>query len=124
MRGLTRRLLLGASAALPLMALPALARGKGTLDARVVWDDESTLNIPPLEIYARKGEVTACENGHPLGEFTRDVIVGEIAKGDELLAYPPMKIGHELCPHCGGSVVEPRHGQHYYFVNDGAVELR
>lgn len=59
---------------------------------------------PADGIYARKGEVTYCQNGHELGRLTRDVRCDDIASPTDFDIIPPMKYGDSECPHCGGSV--------------------
>ena len=60
-----------------------------------------------MTIYARKGEVSTCINGHPLGTFKRDVMVGApIAGNDDIDLAPGMKWGELWCPTCGEATNE------------------
>lgn len=57
-----------------------------------------------MTIYARKGEVSTCEKGHPLGTFLRDVKVGALPSWDnDIKLAPGMKFGELKCPTCGGA---------------------
>ena len=52
-------------------------------------------------IYARKGEVVVCENGHPVCELARDVNLGETFDPSDLVNWKqsPPKIG-DTAPRC------------------------
>lgn len=50
-------------------------------------------------VYARAGEATYCANGHVLGHFVKDVMIGEINEG-ALVPVDGMSLGTLLCPWC------------------------
>lgn len=54
-------------------------------------------------IYARKGEMVICENGHSVGQMTRDLYLGEVLNGDEIEGIF-VELGEVFpkCPVCGG----------------------
>jgi len=59
-------------------------------------------------VYARKGEIITCENGHPIGVFNRDVDKSETARVDQIdwLIDPAPKDGDpigELHCQCGAA---------------------
>lgn len=65
-----------------------------------------------FSVYAHKGEMTYCENGHPLGRFTRDVRVGEFGTPEALECEPGVQFGILECPVCHGKTND---FQCYYF---------
>jgi len=49
-------------------------------------------------LYARKGEMVFCENGHEIGPVSRDLYVDEISRGDEIEGLT-LSVG-ECFPRC------------------------
>lgn len=71
-------------------------------------------------IYARAGEATFCAKGHVLGHFVRDVRLGEVQNGDEVVPVPGMSIGTERCPTCDAPTNHD--GAYYFLAPDGQVQ--
>lgn len=63
-------------------------------------------------VYARKGEATYCENGHLLGHFNQDALVGE-TDPYKLTPVDGMGLFESECPICSGAVVQ-NYGQYYF----------
>jgi len=55
--------------------------------------------MPDSNIYARKGEVVTCENGHSVCEFTCNVFMGDTQDIEKQLKFFPKQI-------------KPMHGEH------------
>jgi hypothetical protein len=54
------------------------------------------------QLYARKGEMVHCENGHQVGAITRDLFMDEVLRGDEIEGISvEMGKAFPRCPHCG-----------------------
>lgn len=68
---------------------------------------------PTGKLYACAGEITTCENGHPLGIFTRDVFVMGTPRPDDWQFIGTFGMGATDCPICGGRVMAGR-GLYYF----------
>lgn len=65
------------------------------------------------KLYASAGEVTTCENGHPLAIFTRDVFVMGMSSSDDWQFVGGADVGMTHCPTCRGRVMAGR-GLYYF----------
>lgn len=70
-------------------------------------------SAPTGKLYARAGEITTCENGHPLGIFTRDVFVMGTPRPDDWQFIGTFGMGTHDCPICSGRVMAGR-GLYYF----------
>lgn len=64
------------------------------------------LRSKPIDgnIYARAGEVSCCENGHPLARMARDVMFGTQQSNEDFEPIMPNIMGAPCCPECGAPV--------------------
>lgn len=63
-----------------------------------------------MNIYARKGEVVTCPDGHPMFEFTQDVLIGDYSDASQLksicsLPDPVNGNSYDNCPICNQCMV-------------------
>lgn len=65
------------------------------------------------KLYARAGEITTCENGHPLAILTKDVFVMEATHATDWQFIGGAGMGMTGCPTCGGPVMAGR-GLYYF----------
>lgn len=81
--------------------------------AFAVIHGRKTKSAPTGKLYARAGEITTCENGHPLAILTKDVFVMQATHATDWQFIGIAGMGMTDCPTCGGPVMAGR-GLYYF----------
>lgn len=97
--------------------LGAIAAGIAALIARPLAAEPRIVDVwlrnngMATDLYARKGEVLECADGHPFARLTRDVFRGEMQQPSDFEALSDAKIGDVHC-RCGAPLCAA--GGRYY----------